>query len=148
MSVKLTKSGQSDISATNITVVSAAQVTCTINLASAATGQWNVMVANSAGQSGIGTDLFTVTNPPPPIVAFFGAPLAGVHPLPVTFSDLSTRNPTTWSWIFGDIGAGNTSTLQNPSHPYTTAGTYSVKLTVTNAGGSNTTTLSNYIIVT
>lgn len=146
-SVKLTKVGQPDISATNVTVVSAAQVICTINLASAATGQWNVMVANSGGQSGIGTDLFTVMNPPPPIVAFFGAPPAGVHPLLVTFSDLSTRNPTTWSWIFGDIGAGNTSILQNPSHTYTTAGTYSVKLTVTNAGGSNTTTLSNYIIV-
>jgi hypothetical protein len=60
-SVKLTKSGQSDIPATNVTVVSAAQVTCTFNLASAAPGQWNIMVTNSAGLSGIGTNLFAVT---------------------------------------------------------------------------------------
>lgn len=59
-SVNLIKSGQPDISATNVTVVSAGQVTCTINLASAASGQWNVMVTNNAGLSGIGTNLFTV----------------------------------------------------------------------------------------
>jgi len=59
-SVNLTKSGQPDISATNVTVVSAGQVTCTINLASATSGQWNVMVTNNAGLAGIGTNMFTV----------------------------------------------------------------------------------------
>ena len=59
-SVNLTKSGQPDISATNVTAISTSQVACTINLASAARGQWNVMVTNSAGLSGIGNNLFTV----------------------------------------------------------------------------------------
>ena len=145
-SVKLTKSGQSDISATDVTVVSATQVTCTINLASAATGQWNVMVTNSAGQSGIGNNLFTV-NPVSPVAVFSGLPRLGAAPLNVTFIDGSTGSPTTWSWSFGD-GDSTNATVQHPIHTYSTLGTYSVALTVTNAGGSNTTSISNYISVT
>ena len=48
-------------------------------------------------------------------------------PATVVFTDLSVL-PDTWFWEFGD---GNTSTLQNPIHVYTTAGTFFVKLTVT-----------------
>jgi hypothetical protein len=44
----------------------------------------------------------------------------------VTFTDASTGNPNTWMWKFGD---GGTSTVQNPTHIYTAAGTYTVKLT-------------------
>lgn len=50
----------------------------------------------------------------------------------VTFTDTSTGDPVSWSWDFGD---GATSTSQNPSHQYSAAGTYTVKLTVTYAGG-------------
>ena len=53
--------------------------------------------------------------------------------------------PTSWAWSFGD---GNTSTLQNPSHTYVTAGTYTVTLTATNTGGSNTVSNAGYITVT
>ncbi|HEX2899187.1 MAG TPA: PKD domain-containing protein [Bacteroidia bacterium] len=49
--------------------------------------------------------------------------------LSVAFSDQST-NATAWSWTFGD---GGTSTAQNPSHTYSTGGSYQVCLTV-NAG--------------
>ena len=41
-------------------------------------------------------------------------------------------NATAYTWSFGD---GATSSLQNPTHTYTTAGTYTVKLLVSNAGG-------------
>lgn len=51
------------------------------------------------------------------------------------FTDTSTGSPTSWSWDFGD---NSTSTLQNPRHTYSAAGTYEVKLTATNAGGANT----------
>lgn len=51
----------------------------------------------------------------------------------VTFTDLSTYNPSSWLWNFGD---GNASTQQNPSHTYTASGTYSVTLVATNAFGS------------
>jgi PKD repeat protein len=63
----------------------------------------------------------------------------------VTFTDLSTNNPTTWDWDFGDQG---TSTMQNPTHTYTEAGVYTVSLTTTNEGGSNTATKTDYITVT
>ncbi|MCH2043825.1 MAG: T9SS-dependent M36 family metallopeptidase [Saprospiraceae bacterium] len=55
----------------------------------------------------------------------------------IDFEDISTDIPQQWAWDFGD---GNTSTAQNPSHTYTTNGTYTVSLTVTNTLGSNTTT--------
>ena len=50
----------------------------------------------------------------------------------VNFTDFSIAGPgtviTNWVWAFGD---SNTSTLQNPSHTYATAGTYTVCLYVT-----------------
>ena len=54
----------------------------------------------------------------------------------VQFTDASQNLPTSWLWTFGD---GQTSTLQNPNHCYTTAGTYAVTLQATNAAGNNTT---------
>lgn len=53
----------------------------------------------------------------------------------VQFTDQSVNNPTEWDWDFGDT---NTSSLQNPTHTYTSSGTYQVCLTATNAGGSAT----------
>jgi PKD repeat protein len=58
---------------------------------------------------------------------------SSVNGLAVDFTD-DSRDPDAdgtiqgWSWNFGD---GNTSTQQNPSHTYASAGTYSVTLTVT-----------------
>src|SRR5512136_33636 len=77
-----------------------------------------------------------------PLADFMGTPQTGNLPLAVTFTDLSTGNPATWSWTFGD---GGSSTLQNPSHTYTKAGTYTVRLTVTNSFGTSTKTRSGYI---
>ena len=82
-----------------------------------------------------------------PLADFFAEPRVGPRPLSVLFTDISSGSPTTWDWTFGDIGTGNTSTAQNPSHTYTTTGTYSVKLTVTNAAGSNTMIKTDYITV-
>ncbi|MGN6476339.1 MAG: PKD domain-containing protein, partial [Flavipsychrobacter sp.] len=45
------------------------------------------------------------------------------------------------------MGNGTTSTLQNPSTTYFTAGTYAVKLVVTNASGRDSVTKTNYITV-
>lgn len=79
-----------------------------------------------------------------PVSAFTGSPLSGVDRLTVAFTDNSTGVPTSWLWDFGD---STTSTSQNPSHTYTTVGTFTVSLTTTNTNGSNTLTKSNYITV-
>lgn len=69
----------------------------------------------------------------PPPVATFSETSSG---LAVQFSDLTTNTPTTWLWDFGD---GNTSTMQNPSHTYASAGSYLTCLTVVSACGSDST---------
>ncbi len=84
------------------------------------------------------------TGTTPPTADFVGSPTSGMAPLTVNFTDQST-GATSWSWDFGDTG---TSTQQNPSHTYTSPGTYTVSLTATNAYGSDTETKTNYITVT
>jgi PKD repeat protein len=98
------------------------------------------LTATNAGGSSATSRQITVTTPPAPIASFTASPTSGAPPLTVTFTDTSTNSPTSWNWVFGDVGAGNTSTSQNPSHTYTAAGTYSAKLTATNAGGSTSAT--------
>jgi PKD repeat protein len=80
----------------------------------------------------------------PPRARFTAAPLAGTAPLQVTFTDESLRNPTTWSWDFGD---GGTSDEQHPSHEYVDLGVYEVTLTASNAYGSDSETDPLYIKV-
>jgi PKD repeat protein len=62
----------------------------------------------------------------------------------IQFSDLSANSPSTWLWNFGDAVTSNE---KNPSHVYSSEGTYTVSLTVTNISGSNTKTKDNYITV-
>jgi PKD repeat protein len=69
----------------------------------------------------------------------------GSATLDVSFTDLSTQQPTSWSWDFGD---GGSSSDQNPAHEYIASGIFTVSLTVTNASGSHTRVLPNLISVT
>jgi Zn-dependent metalloprotease len=62
----------------------------------------------------------------------------------VQFLDKSYNEATSWLWDFGD---GTTATEQNPVHQYLDNGVYSVRLTATNAYGSNALLISNYITV-
>ena len=62
----------------------------------------------------------------------------------VNFFDQSANSPTSWQWSFGD---GNVSTLQNPSHIYTSSGSYTVELITINPFGSDTITYNNFIQV-
>ena len=79
-----------------------------------------------------------------PVANFNAAPLSGCAPVVVQFSDNSTGNPTTWTWDFGN---GSVSSQKNPVATYTNPGTYTVKLTVSNASGANTITKPSYITV-
>ncbi len=62
---------------------------------------------------------------------FSFTPNSGCLPLTVTFTDLSL-NPISWLWDFGD---GNTSTLQNPVHTYTTIPTGLIRLIIVDVNG-------------
>jgi Zn-dependent metalloprotease len=63
----------------------------------------------------------------------------------IQFTDKSTSSPTSWAWDFGD---GQTSTIQNPSHTYTAAGSYTVKLKATNAFGNDDEIKTSYVTIT
>jgi len=92
------------------------------------------------------TETITPTPTPtdPPDVDFTANITGGNAPLAVQFTDKSAGDVTSWAWNFGD---GNTSTAKNPTHTYVTAGAYSVTLTVTGPGGSDTMTKTGYITV-
>ncbi len=64
----------------------------------------------------------------------------------VEFTDLSSNNPTNWVWSFPG-GTPATSNLQNPIIVYSTSGVYDVSLVSSNAAGSASTTIENYITV-
>src|SRR5262249_24256379 len=82
--------------------------------------------------------------PAGPTANFSAAPTTGTAPLTVSFSDSSTGSPTSWDWDFDNNGTTD-STAQNPTFTYLNAGVYSVKLTVSNANGSNTLLKTTYI---
>lgn len=60
----------------------------------------------------------------------------------INFLDLSTNIPQQWKWDFGD---GDNSTLQNPTHQYSAAGIYTVKLVVSNTLGADSLVRTSYI---
>ena len=96
-----------------------------------------------------GTDTLTLSNyiivaaVASPVVGFAGSPTNGIAPLSVSFTNLSS-GATNYAWAFGD---GNISASADPVNTYTNTGAYSVSLTAVGAGGTNTLTLSNYIIL-
>lgn len=105
-----------------------------------------LVVANANGKNTLTkVNYITVTASPAPVAAFTCSPLSGTTPLTVQFIDQSTGSPTAWYW---DFSSGPTSTVQNPSHTFTTPGSYSIGLVVANANGKNTLTKINYITVT
>ena len=92
----------------------------------------------------IKTSYIKVTTSAKPVAVFSASPTSGKVPLNVAFTDKSTGFPTSWKWSFGD---GTYSTAKSPAHTYSKAGKYTVSLTVKNAKGTNTKTMSGYITV-
>jgi len=93
------------------------------------------------------TGYITVSEPGTPPTAEFSASATTVDEgQSVSFTDLSTGGPTSWSWSFPG-GSPSSSSAQNPTVTYNTAGVYNVSLTVTNANGSDSETKTGYITV-
>ena len=64
----------------------------------------------------------------------------------VKFTDLSLNNPTSWLWTFAG-GTPGSSTSQNPTITYNSAGNYTVTLRATNSLGFDDTVRTAYIVV-
>lgn len=94
-----------------------------------------------------GTDDDAVAGTCAPKSAFNAAVSTACEGNTVSFNDFSYNGAvTSWSWSFPG-GEPSTSTAQFPVVKYSTAGTYDVTLTVSNAVGTSTVTKTNYITV-
>lgn len=80
-----------------------------------------------------------------PQAAFYANPVPGCVNTPITFFNTSTlgfnsscQATTIFSWNFGDGTTLNQFTLANPTHSYSTPGTYTVTLSAQNGCGTTT----------
>jgi len=106
----------------------------------AGTYTWSATARNDYGSSApSSTWTFTVQDPPiqAPAVDFSASPTSGMAPLTVTFQNLISGSYTSCSWTYGD-GQTSTTCAESHTHIYAAAGTYTVKLTATGPGGSDT----------
>jgi PKD repeat protein/photosystem II stability/assembly factor-like uncharacterized protein len=78
--------------------------------------------------------------------AGFSGPQMACALTPVNFTDQTYGSPSAYEWTFTG-GTPATSTSQNPSVNYASAGTYAVKLKVLNAIGSDSITKMSYITI-
>ena len=115
------------------------------NLTAGATYYFAVTVYDAAlNESGYSNEISYTAPAVAPVAQFSAATTTGAAPLTVAFTSTSTGTISSYAWTFGD---GTTSTVQNPSKVYSAAGTYTVSLTVTGPGGSNTQTRTGYVTV-
>jgi len=112
------------------------------------TGSYDVklVVSNEYGSTeAFRLDYITVTVLPP--VADFTADATEIEEGDaVSFTDLSTNNPTEWHWVF-DGGNPQESSEQNPVIVYPTKGVYFVSLLVIKEGVGDMKLKENYITV-
>lgn len=108
-----------------------------------AAGNYCVTVSDNFGCSVSGCIEVTHENiTGQPVADFTANQTQACGSLTVQFTDLSQNNPTSWQWNFGD---GETSSEQNPIHIYSSAGSYTVILTVSNDYGNDVKVVENYI---
>lgn len=106
---------------------------------------------NAAGSDDeIKRNYITVSKQLAPVAQFIGKPTSGTAPLNVKFTDQSTNTPTSWKWEYRK-GSGSWTQFaknKNPSYTFPAAGSYDIRLTASNKGGSDVETKTAYITVT
>ncbi|MEO6489515.1 MAG: PKD domain-containing protein [Ferruginibacter sp.] len=97
-------------------------------------GNYQVKLVNSFGACSDSVTRNIIVSPLPIVSFSTNDTLNCQSPFTVHFTNTST-GANTYFWQFGD---GTTSTLQNPVHTYTTAGSFTVRLICTNIYGCST----------
>ena len=107
-------------------------------------------VSNACGSNTTEPGILIEVTQAEPVASFTATPTEGIAPLLVQFNDTSTHTPTSWNWSFGDDTWFNTTVAaeRNATYTYNAPGTFTARLTVANAGGSNTTEPGTLITVT
>ncbi len=101
-------------------------------------GNYQVKLITFTGNNCSDTLTKIVTIIAKPVVDFITQSACANNPAAFIPSGMNANTISAWSWAFGD---GGTSNVQAPSHIYTSPGTYTVSLTVTDTSGcSNTKT--------
>ena len=110
-----------------------------------ATGVYTVALTVD-GLGGVNTLTRTnhITTYEPVDVDFTANITEGLVPLTVAFTNASTGDYDTCTWVFGDGNVDNE--CHNPNHTYTSVGAYTVTLTATGFGGTDTLTRVNYVV--
>ena len=115
-------------------------------------GTFNVTAAatdsSSPAQTAAVSMLIVVTTPVPLTVQFSFSPSQPTAGTVVSFKSAVSGGiaPYDYSWNFGDSTA--TSSSANPSHTYSSAGTFKVSLTVNDSAGKQSTTSNNIVVAT
>ncbi len=91
-------------------------------------------VMNASGQANTNQTII-VAPASAPVASFVFSPSAPTVGQSVQFTDSSTGSPTSWHWDFND---GSSSAAQNPTHAFSTIGSYGVSLISGNSSGSST----------
>lgn len=108
--------------------------------------------------SGYGNNLYLddinvtgVSSLPAPVADFTVSSTTPCTGTTVTFTDITTNTPSSWSWVFTPATVtflnGTTATSQNPVVSFNATGNYTVALTAANTQTNNTKTKTNYISV-
>jgi hypothetical protein len=129
------------------TFVSSTQLTAIVPAANvAAVGTASVTVVNpSPGGGTSNAQTFTI-NPPPPVITS-ATTASGTVGLPFSYQITATNNPTSYNAVGLPAGLSvNTSTGLISGTP-TAAGTYSVTISATNAGGTGSATLTLTVVI-
>ena len=86
-----------------------------------------------------------------PVADFSANKTTGCNSDTVLFTDVSTNNPTSWSWSFTPSTVtfinGTSATSQNPEVVFNSSGTYLVSLNASNSVGSDSEVKASYISI-
>ncbi len=116
----------------------------------AGTYKVTLTVTDDAGKKGVASKDVTVGSAGAVVADFTFSPTSPAVGQAVFFNAASSTTPagttiTSYAWDFGDGGTG-TSVTPSQSHTFAAAGTYVVRLTITNSAGQTATTTKNVTV--